>query len=274
MRLLALLLSLPLAALADPVCPAQAYKAARFSPGESLGFKLDLLGADVGTFEISLESPAPADRPRVALVAKSRAHTNAFVSTNVGMYQAFATSLLGPDLAPLKYREEVDEGPTHKSQDVDFPPLANGKLTVHATKNGEADPFDLLAGPSARDILSTLYLIRAQPLSPGQQVCVEVFAGRKLWRVSGQVSAREVIDTPLGKFATLRVDATAVRTDDPNVKRGAHVWVTDDARRLPLVAIGDVKGKTIRAQLYSFNGAGTLKQAKEDHRRVGTSIGR
>lgn len=275
MRLLVLLLSAPLAALAaEPVCPAQSYKAARFAPGETLGFKLDLLGADVGSFEITLEAPPAGDRPRVALVAKSRAHTSAFVSTNVGMYQAFATTLLGPDLAPLKYREEVDEGATHKAQEVDFPPLANGKLAVHATKNGEPDPFELLAGPSARDILSTLYLLRAQPMAPGQPVCVEVFAGRKLWRLSGQVAAREMIDTPLGKFTTLRVDAVAVRTDDTNIKRGAHVWVTDDARRLPLVAIGEVKGKTIRAQLVRANGVGILRQAKEDHRRVGNSIGR
>ncbi len=55
----------------------------------------------------------------------------------------------------------------------------------------------------------------------------------------------------MGKFATMRVDADAVRIDDPKVRRAAHVWVTDDERRLPIVAIGEMRGKVLRAQLTS-----------------------
>jgi Protein of unknown function (DUF3108) len=100
-----------------------------------------------------------------------------------------------------------------------------------------------------RDILSTLFVLRAQPMKPGAPICMEVYAGRKVWKLTGQVSGRESIDTPLGKMNAIRIDADAVRTDDEKVKRSAHVWVSDDARRLPLVAIGEMKGKTLRAQL-------------------------
>jgi hypothetical protein len=269
-RLAALLLVAPLAARAADCVP-RSVPASRFAPGESLGFKLDVIGLDVGTFEITTELPPAADRPRAVLALKSRAKTTAFVSTNAGSYEAHATGLVDAKLAAVRYREELDEGSGHKAQEIDFPPV-NGVLEVRSSKNGDPDPFKLAAGAAARDMLSTLFLLRAQPY--GQPFCVEVLAGRKLWRVEGQAAARETIETPLGKFATLRVDLTAVRTDDVSVRRAAHVWVSDDARRLPLVALGEVKGKTIRAQLVTASALGEKKQARADHKRVGAAIGR
>lgn len=274
MRLAALLVASLLARLAAAAeCVPPPVKAARFAAGESLGFKLDALGLDVGTFEVLTEPPPVADRPRGALALKSRARTTAFVSTNVGAYEAHLSSLVDANLSVIRYREELDEGPVHKSQEADFPAAA-GALAVRSTRNGDPDPFQLAAGPAARDILSALFLLRAQPL--GQAFCVEVLAGRKLWRVEGKAAGRETIETPLGKFATLRVDATAVRTDDASVKRAAHVWISDDARHLPLVAIGEVKGKTLRAQLVSASalGAGQAEKKHADHKRVGAAIGR
>jgi len=268
MRLMLILLVAPLAARAE-VCPPQKLEKVRFSPGESLEYKLDALGAEVGTFDIHVEAPPAAERSRAALVVRSRAKTSAFVSTNVKQYDAHAMVLLAADLSPLRYKEDVDEGELHRAQEVDFPP-SGGTLSVRATKNGEPDPFTLPAGPGAREILSTLYLLRAQPMKQGSPVCVEVFAGRKIWRVHGQVAARETIDTPLGRFAAVRIDALAVRTDDESVRREAHVWVSDDERRLPLVAVGEVRGRVLRAQLV--DASGVRKRYVQDGRRHG--IGR
>ncbi|MCA1829613.1 MAG: DUF3108 domain-containing protein [Myxococcales bacterium] len=253
------MLTLLLAAAA--VCPPQKLQAARFTPGEILSYKLDAIGVDVGTFEVRVGMPPPTDK-RAALALTSRAKTTAFVSTNVGRYDAFATALLAPDFSPLHYHEDLDEGETHKAVDLDFPPRPDGSLPVRGSTNGNAEPFALSAGSDVRDIISTLYLLRAQQMKPGTPVCVEVFAGRKIWKVSGQMAAHETIETPLGKFATLRIDAESVRADDPRVKRAAHVWVSDDDRRLPLVAIGEVKGKVIRAQLTAVSGHRVAQRKK------------
>src|ERR671936_622765 len=102
--LLALLLAAP-----APACPPAPARAARFAPGELLRFRLDVLGADVGTFEVGIEAPQGTDRERAALSARSRAKTSAFVTTNLGRYEAFLTTLLAPDLMPLRFREELDE---------------------------------------------------------------------------------------------------------------------------------------------------------------------
>ncbi|TMB28449.1 MAG: DUF3108 domain-containing protein [Deltaproteobacteria bacterium] len=265
-----------LAAVQMPPCAAVPPPAVQFTPGEQLKFRLDLLGADVGTFDVSLER-APASEG-AALAVRARARTSAFIATNLGRYEVFAVSLLGKDLRPVKYREEVDEGPTHKTIEVRFPP-SGGKLPISATKDGNPDPVDLEAGPTARDMLSTLYLLRGQV--PGRPVCADVYSGRKVWRLTGTIAQGEEIETPLGKFKTLRFDGTSTRLDDTNVTRSAHVWVSDDDRRLPLVALGEVKGKTLRAQLVEATGASARAAAPQrkgpatrEPPRVGAAIGR
>jgi Protein of unknown function (DUF3108) len=273
----ATLLALLLAAPAPP-CPPSPASAARFAPGELLRYRLDALGADVGTFEVATDAPQGMDRQRAALNARSRAKTSAFVSTNLGRYEAFLTTLLAPDLMPLRFREELDEGDVHKSVEAEFPPRA-GKLQAKASSNGKPEQLDLTATPIARDMLSTFFFLRALSLKAGTPVCLEVYAARKMWRMAGAVGPRETIDTPLGRFATVRVDATATRLDDPSIKRGAHVWITDDDRRLPVVAVGEVRGKTIRAQLVEAPAArlktsAAKPDAKKGSQRVGTSIGR
>jgi len=108
MPILALLL-----ATAAPVCPPQKLQGVRFHPGEALSYRIDVLGVDVGTFEVHALPPPPGER-RASLELTSRAKTSAFVSTNAGRYDAFATALLAPDFTPLHYREDLDDGPVQR----------------------------------------------------------------------------------------------------------------------------------------------------------------
>jgi hypothetical protein len=275
--LLALLLAAPARACSPGPVP-ESVRAARFTPGEQLRYRLDVLGADVGSFEMSVEAPPVAERGRVALVARSRAKTSAFVTTNLGRYEGFMSTLLRPDLMPLHFREEMDDGARHLSVDADFPPRG-GKLAARASTNGRADTLDLDATPLARDILSAFLFLRAVPLKAGTPLCLEVYAGRKMWNMAGVVGPREQIETDLGKFSAVRIDLTATRVDDASVRRTAHVWISDDDRRLPVVAVGEVKSKTIRAQLVDAPGARLKTTAAKPERktgapRVGASIGR
>ena len=64
--MLATLLAL-LAAGPAPACGPVAVPATRFTPGEQLRYKLDVFGADVGTFDVALETPQGADRQRAPL---------------------------------------------------------------------------------------------------------------------------------------------------------------------------------------------------------------
>src|SRR5512144_2592606 len=103
-----------LAVLLASLCPPQRLPVAAFTGGEALSYKLDVLGADVGTFEVRAAAPSFEDRPRAALQLSSRARTNAFASTHVARFETYATALIAKDFTPLRYREDVDENDVHR----------------------------------------------------------------------------------------------------------------------------------------------------------------
>ena len=61
-------------------------------------------------------------------------------------------------------------------------------------------------------------------------------AGRKAWRVSGTVGATERVETRAGTFTAVRIDGRATRTDRPGETPRLQLWVSSDARRLPVQA--------------------------------------
>ena len=237
------------AAPLPPVCSAGALQPARLQAGERLVYKLDVLGAEIGSLELSVLRAPPADRKKGPTLVEARGKSSDLISTNVQHIEGWSEVLVGTAGQPVRYREEVDEGKLHRSQVIDFPSLT-GNLSIRATKNGEQDRIELAATPDARDLLSALFVLRQQPLRPGAVFCSEVYAARRMWRVLGTAAkAPEQIDTALGKLDTLRIDAVATRIDDPTIVRKAHVWITRDDRRLPVVILGEVRGRYLRAQL-------------------------
>src|SRR5204863_4369660 len=129
-----------LALLIAALCPPQQLPAARFTAGEALQYRLDALGADVGAFEVRAEAPPAAERSRAIALLSSRAKTSAFVSTNLGRYETYATALVGSDFLPLRYREDVDENDVHRGTELTFAPQG-GPPAVKATRNGEPEPM-------------------------------------------------------------------------------------------------------------------------------------
>lgn len=257
-------LSAPSIAPSANIPPPAACSAGELAPAslartETLSYTLDAYGARIGTFEMTLHRAPPADRDRAPLLIEARGQSSDLISSNVRKVDGWSSALVDGEGRVVRYREEVDEGGTHRSQEVTLP-AAGGVLDVRATKDGEPEKVSLPATPAARDLLSGLFVLRQQPLSPGQQLCAEIYAARRMWRVEGTVAAKpESIDTPLGKLDTLRIDAVATRLDDPRVVRKAHVWITRDDRRLPAVILGELRGRYIRA---------TLTDAKQNRRAM------
>ena len=192
--------------------------------GESLFYRLDIFGADVGTFELWLDQAPATAGPRGTVIGHGRARTSAFVSANAGRFEASSMAVVGPGVTARRYREEVEDGPVHWVQEIAFP--QEGALHVQATRDGEPAPVDLPFTGPVRDLYSAFLLLRAAPQTDGAPLCLQTYAMRKLWRMAGAVGPRETIDTPLGKLATVRLDLVSTRVDDASVTRMAKFWVT------------------------------------------------
>jgi uncharacterized protein DUF3108 len=77
----------------------------------------------------------------------------------------------------------------------------------------------------------------SQPLTPGRNYTFDIFSGGNRYVFTFAVQGRELITTGLGAFNALRIEPAVLWLSDGSFRSQAHattLWVTDDARHLPL----------------------------------------
>jgi hypothetical protein len=89
--------------------------------------------------------------------------------------------------------------------------------------------------PDAHDPLSALFAMRSLPLRPNAAATMSVASNGKLYRVRVTVRGRETIGTSSGPRAAWRVNPVIQQLEaDGGEPRAIALWLSDDARRLPL----------------------------------------
>ncbi len=94
--------------------------------------------------------------------------------------------------------------------------------------------------PQTQDPLSAVFVIRAMPMTPGTTVTLPVAMNgtvKKLQVVFGQ---REQVRTGIGELPAWRIVPTFVEGADESDGKGLVLWISDDARRLPLKLQGEM----------------------------------
>ena len=109
--------------------------------------------------------------------------------------------------------------------------------------------------PCVRDILSGLYHLRTVALEPGKLLEVPVSDGKKSVMLKIRCERREEIKTPLGMRKTLVYEVFAFNNVLYRRPGHLHVWLTDDARRVPV---------QIEIHLQFTIGTVTLRLDKDD----------
>lgn len=224
-----------------------------FGPGEVLSMDLGLLGAvRVGEVKFSVERPMSGGKV-LPLVGRAR-NTARFgpLQRLIAMGMSWVDART---LRPEHYREEADEDGRRRVSDTRLAPpgptvtmdLEDGVQTGHATFERQGE---------ALDALSALYYLRAARLAPGVPFCFDMVGNGKYWRVEGRVaSAPEPVEVPAGRFQAWRLEATARRADGQGRSRPLWVWLTTDARRLPVAAVSEVDLGPVSAKLVEVRGA-------------------
>ncbi len=252
--MIAALLALALAADAGCRLPPLAPGERPWKSGETLTFDLDVLGmVKAGTLEVSVERPMSGGK---IVPLRARAKTTASVA-NVRSFAGVALSWIdAATLLPERYRDEAEEDGVHKMSDTRIAPR-RPELAV-AYQYGETK--GVTTYPRAGDVLdalSTMTFLRAARLAPGDRFCFDLVANRRFWRLEGQVAAKtESVETPAGRFETLRVDAATRRIDRPEDRpRPVHLWFSRDARKLLVAIVSEVDIGPVRAVLSGVRGA-------------------
>ena len=69
------------------------------------------------------------------------------------------------------------------------------------------------------------------------------------------LDAPEPVEVPAGRHHPWRLEATARRADGQGASRPLWVWITTDARRLPVAAVSEVDLGPVSAKLVEVRGA-------------------
>ena len=110
--------------------------------------------------------------------------------------------------------------------------------------------------PCVSDIIAALYKLRTLPLEPSHPQQIIISDGKKTVSARIEPQARETLKLKSGTFETIRCEANIFNGVLYNRKGEFLVWLTDDARHLPV---------QIRARMSFPIGSITLELDKEDH---------
>jgi hypothetical protein len=123
-------------------------------------------------------------------------------------------------------------------------------------KNSISKTLEIDIPACVSDVIGGLYKVRTLKLEPGQSTQVQLSDGKKSVSVKLEAQQREQLKTPAGTFNTIRYEAYVFNGVLFARKAELLVWITDDARRLPV---------QIRARMSFPIGSITFELQKEEH---------
>ncbi len=108
---------------------------------------------------------------------------------------------------------------------------------------------------TTHDIISAIYFLRSQRLTPGQTFDLAISDSGRVYRVPATVTReRKKVKTVLGKVQAVRLDVDIFGEGRPIQDDGKmSLWVTDDERHIPIRAKLSHSMGTLEIKLKSFN---------------------
>lgn len=251
------------------LAPSRAYKQLPFPATEKLTYELRLtrlpLSINAGTivFEsVGISAQPVVDKLEFKSSPEDRLlHLRAVITAKglvlrlfgLSVNDRFETLVDAKDFRMRAVLREIQEGKKHNLQTGVFDYEKNESLYRTLDMN------NLVAGarekvvklePDMQDLLSAFYLLRLQEATEGVTYKFPlVYEGeRKAFDLI--VQTREEVETDLGKFKTVKIQAGLFGEGRLSTREGEFfIWVTDDAAHTPVKLQAKTSGATITASL-------------------------
>lgn len=214
--------------------------------GERLTYALSWLAVQAGTATMEVH-PAPVGPVKPQLMLVNTATSSKFVSRFFPVNNRVESYVDAETLTPQRFVFHRREGKKRNDFDVTFL-HAEGKAT--GTKDGET--YVQAIPPDTHDVLSCLYYFRNLPsLQTGARTIINIHHDKKNYKLEAVVEGTERLSGSWGDADTVRVlvimPFQGIFLNEGNIR----VWVTNDARRLPVmmqakVVIGSIVAKLVQ----------------------------
>ena len=213
---------------------------------ERLVYDLTWTGIKAGT--AAQEYDELKDTVRIVSTVRSADWISAFFPVEdrvMSILTKHPLQLLG---LPLNFRMTVSEGKTRRDREIIFD-HSRGKARYIDHLGGEKTDVDI--GKNTYDAYSSFYYVRRLALQPGKPVFVSILDNKKLWNVEVQVLKKERLSTVLGEVDTILIKPL-IKSEGIFERKGEiFIWLTDDARRIPVKMKTKIKIGSVTATLVS-----------------------
>ncbi len=215
--------------------------------GERLAFDISWLDIPAGRATLAIEERVEVGG-RLAVRIVSTAESNKFVDVFYKVRDRAESIFDCKGRYSHHFLLRSREGKRRRERDYAFD-LARQEVRLEQP-GAEVRRFPLV-GP-VQDPLSILYAARTQPLEVGRPVFLSAFEGSRRWDLEVHVLRRERVTVPAGSFDTIVVKPLLKFEGVFQQKGDVVVWLTDDARRMPVRMESQVKIGSVAAELTSY----------------------
>jgi len=210
-----------------------------WGPGEKLDFSVRWQFITVGYATMEIRGPEEGGG-RMAYHIFTDARTAPFFDNCYKVRDTNESWIDTESICSLKFVSNVNES-KHVKMDTELYDQENGTFSlVEENKRGPIPAW-------VQDVLSSLYYLRTKELTVGKAISIDTHSGNDSWPLVIKVVKREKISVPAGEFNCILVE--------PAIREGAGifeargklwVWLTDDARKVPVkmsskIPIGSVE---------------------------------
>jgi len=246
-----LLLSAFTPAIGEPVRnapPASASASLPFKPGEKLTYEIswsDIVSAGTAVMEVRQEALPDGNR---AYRFISTAVSTGLVAKFYKVSDTVESLVDGTDLCPLAFRLDQHHGKREKKRQMTFD-HEEGTVSVLASEKTTTYPVPA----DVQDSLSSLYYVRTrQNFTIGKPIIVDVHEDGRTWSVEVQTLGREKLKTTFGELDTIKIK-TYPKYEGVFLSKGEiYIWLTDDARKIPVLMKSMISIGSIMATLVEM----------------------
>lgn len=210
-----------------------------FARGEQLLYKAELnrgllRGVDIG--ELRFAAKLDADK-NVSLVGDAVSKGFLIRITGNHFHMHFESIADAQPFAALRTRSMYKDKRTTINSEATFDQTAGKAIWTESEENEKPIATTLSIESPAHDVLSLIYFVRTQNLKPGQTFEVSMVDSGRSYRCVVNVLSGKRMGTAVGRVNTIRVEPAIYDGDRVVRPRGMMtLWMTDDARHLPVKA--------------------------------------
>jgi hypothetical protein len=230
-----------------------------FHPGQELIYQASWIGIPAAGGKVVLH----ADNSDPALLsAEIWISTNRLTDKLYRMRDYLREDFGATSLKPAEMNIRQNEGRRHDTFKVTFDHRDHVVTLVKHGPRGQQTRKFLSYNPSGP--ISGAMMALSQPLEAGDSLSFDAFSGTTRYIFELKVVRRERIGTPLGEFDAFRIVPSVIYLSDGKINdevQDTTLWVSADARRLPLRIESAVFIGTVRIELVKV-----IDAASTDHR--------